>query len=92
MGLFDGVAGAAGRTGAGADLAARFGLPVLLILDVSGPVAERPRRWRSGFALHRPGVGIAGVVLNRVASERHREGIAAAIERRGIKIRRRDQT
>src|SRR5213076_3022415 len=31
MGLFDGVPAAHGRTGAAADLAARFGLPVLLV-------------------------------------------------------------
>ena len=36
MGLFDGLAGPPGRRGATADLAARFRLPVLLVLDVSG--------------------------------------------------------
>src|SRR5712691_349940 len=35
MGLFDGVQGLPGRSGATADLAARFGLPVVLVLDVS---------------------------------------------------------
>jgi len=85
MGLFDGVAGAAGQTGAGADLAARFGLPVVLILDVSGH-SQSAAAVARGFALHRPGVEIAGVVLNRVASERHREGIAAAMDAAGIKI------
>ena len=35
MGLFDGAPGAAGRSGATADLAAHFGLPVVLVLDVS---------------------------------------------------------
>ncbi|HVE22783.1 MAG TPA: cobyrinate a,c-diamide synthase [Acidocella sp.] len=94
MGLFDGVAGAAGRTGAGADLAARFGLPVVLILDVSGH-SQSAAAVARGFALHRPGVEIAGVVLNRVASERHCEGIAAAMDAAGIEILgaiRRDET
>src|SRR5712671_5002543 len=36
MGLFDGVAGEAGRSGAAAVLAARFGIPVLLVVDVTG--------------------------------------------------------
>ena len=36
MGLFDGVPGTPGRSGAASDLAERLGLPVLLILDVSG--------------------------------------------------------
>jgi cobyrinic acid a,c-diamide synthase len=85
MGLFDGVAGPEGCCGAGADLAARFGLPVLLILDVSGH-SQSAAAVARGFALHRPGVEIAGVVLNRVASERHREGVAAAMEAVGIKI------
>jgi cobyrinic acid a,c-diamide synthase len=85
MGLFDGVAGPEGCCGAGADLAARFGLPVLLILDVSGH-SQSAAAVARGFALHRPGVEIAGVVLNRVASERHREGVAAAMKAVGIKI------
>ncbi len=41
MGLFDGVPGLPGRSGATADLAARFGLPVLLVLDVAGAGADR---------------------------------------------------
>src|SRR5712671_4850481 len=36
MGLFDGVPGEAGRSGAAADLAARWRLPVVLVMDVSG--------------------------------------------------------
>src|SRR5258707_15333086 len=36
MGLFDGVPGEAGRTGASADVAAALGRPVLLVIDVSG--------------------------------------------------------
>ena len=85
MGLFDGVAGPEGRTGAGADLAARFGLPVVLILDVSGH-SQSAAAVARGFALHRPGVDIAGVVLNRVASDRHGQGVAEAMARVGIKI------
>ncbi|OYY23267.1 MAG: cobyrinic acid a,c-diamide synthase, partial [Azorhizobium sp. 35-67-15] len=36
MGLFDGVPGTEGRSGAGADVAALLNIPVLLVLDVSG--------------------------------------------------------
>src|SRR5271154_7056334 len=36
MGLFDGVPAESGRSGASADAAAALGLPVLLILDVTG--------------------------------------------------------
>ncbi len=85
MGLFDGVAGPPGRTGAGADLAAGLSLPVLLILDVSGH-SQTAAAVARGFIGHAPGVHIAGVVLNRVASERHREGVAAAMAAAGIRI------
>ncbi|EFH11134.1 cobyrinic acid a,c-diamide synthase, partial [Pseudoroseomonas cervicalis ATCC 49957] len=70
MGLFDGAGEEAGRQGSAADLAARFGLPVLLLLDVSGQ-SQSAGAVARGFALHHPGVRLAGVVLNRVASPRH---------------------
>jgi cobyrinic acid a,c-diamide synthase len=78
MGLFDGVAGPPGRRGATADLAARFGLPVLLILDVGGQSQSAAAVLR-GFATHDPAVRIAGVVLNRIGSERHRALVCDAI-------------
>jgi len=78
MGLFDGVEAAPGRSGAGAELAARYGLPVLLVLDVSGQ-SQSAAAVARGFACHRDGVRVGGVVLNRVGSERHREQAARAM-------------
>jgi cobyrinic acid a,c-diamide synthase len=78
MGLFDGVAGTPGRCGTTADLAARFGLPVLLVLDVAGQSQSAAAMVR-GFATHDPAVRIAGVVLNRVGSERHQALVSDAI-------------
>jgi cobyrinic acid a,c-diamide synthase len=78
MGLFDGVAGEAGRTGASADIAARYRIPVLLVLDVSGQ-AQSAAAVARGFMLHHPAVTIAGVVLNQVGSDRHRNSVAGAI-------------
>jgi cobyrinic acid a,c-diamide synthase len=78
MGLFDGVAGRPGRSGAAADLAARFQLPVLLVLDVSGQSQSAAAVLR-GFMTHDPSVRVAGVVLNRVGSERHRALVSEAI-------------
>jgi cobyrinic acid a,c-diamide synthase len=78
MGLFDGVAVERGRSGAGADLAASLGVPVLLVLDVSGQ-SQTAAAVARGFQGHAPGVEIAGVVLNRLASDRHRQGITAAM-------------
>ncbi len=85
MGLFDGVAGPAGRTGAAADLAARLRLPVLLVLDVSGQ-SQTAAAVARGFATHDPAVAICGVVLNRVGSERHRLGATVAIEAAGLPV------
>lgn len=78
MGLFDGVAGERGRRGSAADLAARFGWPVLLVLDVSGQ-SQSAAAVARGFASHEAGVRVVGVVLNRIASERHRAGAAEAM-------------
>ncbi len=82
MGLFDGVA-LPGETGIGAsaDIAEAMGWPVVLVLDVSGQ-AQSAAAVARGFGAMRPGVRLAGVVLNRVASPRHealvRHGMAAA--------------
>ena len=85
MGLFDGAAGSDGRRGATADLAARFDLPVVLVLDVARQAQSAAAVVR-GFASHDPGVRIAGVILNRVASERHRALVAGAIETFGVPV------
>ena len=85
MGLFDGVLGSAGRRGRPADIAARLGLPVLLVLDISGQ-SQSAAAVARGFALHEAGVRVAGVVLNRVASARHRDGAARAIEELGLPV------
>jgi cobyrinic acid a,c-diamide synthase len=78
MGLFDGVAGTPGRRGSTADLAARFALPVVLVLDVAGQSQSAAAVVR-GFATHDPAVRLAGVVLNRVGSERHRVLVSDAL-------------
>jgi cobyrinic acid a,c-diamide synthase len=85
MGLFDGVPGAAGRSGAAADIAARLKLPVLLVLDVSGQSQSAAAMVR-GFASHDPQVRIAGVVLNRVGSARHHRLAADAIAALGVAV------
>jgi len=85
MGLFDGTNGAAGQRGATADLAAHFKLPVVLVLDVSRQAQSAAAVVR-GFAAHDPAVRIAGVILNRVASERHRVVVADAISALGVPI------
>jgi cobyrinic acid a,c-diamide synthase len=85
MGLFDGVPSEAGRSGAAADLAARWRVPVLLVLDVSGQ-SQSAAAVVAGFANFDPAVRLAGVVLNRVGSERHRALVADAIARLSIPV------
>ncbi len=85
MGLFDGIRAEPGRSGAAGDLARRFGLPVLLVLDVSGQ-SRSAAAVALGFKAYDPAVRIAGVVLNRVGSERHRRQCADAIEAIGLPV------
>ncbi len=85
MGLFDGIPADAGRSGSAADLARLFGLPVLLVLDVSGQ-SQTAAAIAKGFASYDAGVKIAGVVLNRLGSERHRRLAGEAIEALGIPV------
>ncbi len=63
MGLFDGEPSAA-------DLAQRFGLPVLTVVDASA-MAGTFGALAYGLQHYRPGLRMAGVLANRVASERH---------------------
>ena len=85
MGLFDGAGGNPGGAGlgAGAELAARFGLPVILVQDVTGQ-AQSAAAVAAGFAHFAAGVTLAGVILNRVASARHRDLILPALAACGI--------
>ncbi|HVA16059.1 MAG TPA: cobyrinate a,c-diamide synthase [Stellaceae bacterium] len=78
MGLFDG----AGTTGAGstADLAALTGWPVILVVDAEGQGASIAALVE-GFAHHRRDVRVAGVILNRVAGERHTAILREALAR-----------
>jgi cobyrinic acid a,c-diamide synthase len=85
MGLFDGVPGTPGRSGAASDIAARLGLPVLLVLDVSGQ-SQSAAAVAAGFAAYDPAVRVGGVVLNKLGSERHRTLIADALKPLGIPI------
>jgi cobyrinic acid a,c-diamide synthase len=85
MGLFDGAPGLSGQNGATADLAAHFDLPVVLVLDVARQAQSAAAVVR-GFAAHDPAVRIAGAILNRVGSERHRALVADAIATLGIPV------
>jgi cobyrinic acid a,c-diamide synthase len=85
MGLFDGVPAVAGRSGSSADIAAALGLPVVLVIDVSGQSQSAGAIVRGcmGFDSR---VTIAGVILNRVGSARHLRLVTEGIAPLGIPI------
>jgi cobyrinic acid a,c-diamide synthase len=85
MGLFDGVPGPVGGTGSTADIAALFGWPVLLVLDVAGQ-SQSAGAIALGCARFDPRVQIGGVVLNNVGSDRHRHLATAAVEQAGQSV------
>jgi cobyrinic acid a,c-diamide synthase len=84
MGLFDGRG--AGSEGSSAAVAARLELPVVLVVEASrqaGSIAALVR----GFRDHGPPrIQLAGVVLNRVGSERHRSLLAEALSGVGVPV------
>jgi cobyrinic acid a,c-diamide synthase len=63
MGLFDGQPSAA-------DLAIRFGIPVMALID-AGAMAQTFGAVAHGLATYRPGLPFAGVLANRVGSDGH---------------------
>ena len=85
MGLFDGVPAESGRTGASADVAAALGMPVLLVIDVTGQ-AQSAAAIVKGCAAYDERLKVAGVIVNRVGSERHRRLVVEAIEAMGISV------
>lgn len=71
MGLFDGDPSAA-------DLAARFGLPVMAVIDGSA-MAQSFGALALGLARYRDDVNVVAVLANRVASERHAGMLEASL-------------
>lgn len=82
MGLFD---GAADGGGSAADLARLLRLPVVFVVDcarLSHSVAPLVR----GFAEFDRNVMLAGIVLNRMGSDRHEAMLRSALDRAGIAV------
>ena len=80
MGLFDGPQGAKGST---ADLAEALGLPVILVVNARHQ-SQSVAALVHGFTSFRPGLNVAGVILNRVASDRHEAMLREALGSRVI--------
>lgn len=71
MGLFDG-------TPSSADLANRFGVPVLALINAHA-MAQTFGAVAYGLAHYRPGLPFAGVLANRVAGPGHAELLAESL-------------
>jgi len=82
MGLFDSAPDGRGST---ADLARILGLPVVLVIDASR-MAQSVAPLAMGFARFDPNVHVAGVILNRVGSERHEVMLRAALSDIGLEV------
>lgn len=77
MGLFDGKNGA-DEHGSSAEIAKLLRLPVVLVVDASKS-ARSLAALILGFEIFDPELRLAGVILNRVASERHFQILETAI-------------
>lgn len=78
MGLYDGKDGTT-ETGSSAEIAKLLKLPVVLVLD-AGKTARSIAAMVLGFELFDPELFLAGVMLNRVAGDRHFRMLEAAIQ------------
>ncbi|MBC8038891.1 MAG: cobyrinate a,c-diamide synthase [Rhizobiales bacterium] len=88
MGLFDGPQGAKGST---ADLAQSLGLPVLLVVDARHQ-SQSIGALVHGFSTYRPNLRVAGVILNRVASDRHEAILRGALGEKIVGCLRHDDS
>jgi cobyrinic acid a,c-diamide synthase len=88
MGLFDGPDGAKGST---ADLAEALGLPIILVIDAAKQ-AQSVAAVVHGFTTYRPNLNIAGVILNRVASDRHAKMLSASLDSKILGIMRQNDS
>ena len=71
MGLFDGAP-------SGADIASRFGIPVMAVIDARA-MAQTFGAIAHGLASFRPGLPFAGVLANHVGSARHADMLREAL-------------
>lgn len=76
--LVEGVMGLHDGTPSSAELASRFGIPVLAVID-GAAMAQTFGAVALGLARYRGGVPVYGVVANRVGSARHAQMLGASL-------------
>ncbi|GAA2645138.1 cobyrinate a,c-diamide synthase [Streptomyces vastus] len=84
MGLYDGAAGE-GELASTAHVAKLLRAPVVLVVDASAQ-ARSVAALVHGFASWDPEVRVAGVILNKVGSERHEVMLREALDESGVPV------
>ena len=84
MGLYDGAVGR-GEFASTAHVARLIGAPVVLVVDATAQ-GRSIAALVHGFRSFDPAVRIAGVILNRVGSQRHREILTDALDGVGVPV------
>jgi len=84
MGMYDGAAGE-GELASTAHVAKLLGAPVVLVVDASSQ-SRSVAALVHGFASWDPEVRVGGVILNKVASDRHEELLREALESAGVPV------
>ncbi|MFF1479232.1 cobyrinate a,c-diamide synthase [Streptomyces sp. NPDC058301] len=84
MGLYDGAAGR-GELASTAQVAKLLRAPVVLVVDASSQ-SRSVAALVHGFASWDPGVRIGGVILNKVASDRHEVLLREALDESGVPV------
>lgn len=84
MGLYDGAIGGAGFAST-AHVARLIDAPVLLVVDVS-QASRSIAAVVHGMATYDPSVDLAGVILNKVGSDRHAHEVRLAVEAVGVPV------
>ncbi|MFJ5528248.1 cobyrinate a,c-diamide synthase [Streptomyces sp. NPDC093261] len=84
MGLYDGAAGE-GELASTAQVAQALRAPVVLVVDASSQ-SRSVAALVHGFASWDPRVRIGGVILNKVASDRHEELLRDALDASGVPV------
>ncbi|MEU6671142.1 cobyrinate a,c-diamide synthase [Streptomyces sp. NPDC046727] len=84
MGLYDGAAGE-GELASTAHVAKLLGAPVVLVVDASSQ-SRSVAALVHGFASWDPEVRVGGVIVNKVASDRHEELLREALDSSGVPV------
>tara|TARA_Y100001968_G_scaffold324902_1_gene365213 strand:- start:69 stop:1460 length:1392 start_codon:yes stop_codon:yes gene_type:complete len=83
MGLFDGIGSS--HKGSTADIAKHLNLPIVLTINARGQAASIAALVK-GFQNQDPSIRLAGVVLNQVNTQRHKELLIEVLDSINVKV------